>query len=238
MPEKHTNEKVTASMHFSRQVLKPRRIAKERLVGLRGSQRKVSTSDFLACLTASPKEYSTFQVLSVSWVKALASNMSHEFIQFIVHDTATNTRHRFITDRQETGDWVISTSGFAAGDIEVSNPFSWSSLSPYKDRHDLPLPLLSLAFGETKPSLSKMAELLHNISHSSPLYSPAREHCWWYAEVVFMILREQFGGKLREWPWAKYRYSFILYNTRWLKRARLVQEAKSFEQQCLKHMIY
>ncbi|RMZ89457.1 hypothetical protein DV736_g3324, partial [Chaetothyriales sp. CBS 134916] len=217
---------LTASERFSEHVLKPRRLAREQrtLSPFSHLNRKVSTSAFFEEVTASPDKYGAYQVTSVSWVKALASHMSHEFIQFVIENKATGHRMRLITDRQETGDWVITTGS----GIEAAAKFSWSALSPYKDRHNLPLPLVSLRLNDAnaRPSLIEIAKLIIEISHTAPVYNPLREHCWWYSEALFEAVRKRYSAhNIQEWPWAKYRYSFVLCNS-WVKRKTLAAEAE------------
>ena len=111
----------------------------------------------------------------MTWVKALASPLSHEYIQFILLDPLNGSRCRLITDRQEDGDWVhiVGGPGWDASAI-YSSPFppqpppppptSFPHLNHHqpaandvKDgnenasydafgHHTLPLPLLSLTF--------------------------------------------------------------------------------------------
>ena len=186
-------------------------------------------------MAASQDKYGSYRVVSVSWVKALASHMSHEFIQIVTEDTVTGRRLRLITDRQETGDWVITTE---LG-IEVASRSAWPDLSPYKDRHNLPLPLVSLSLVEsaTRPSLLDMAKLIAKISKAAPTYNPIREHCWWYCEAVFEAVRSRYDADLCEWPWAKYRYSFVLCNS-WVRRRTLAAHANAFEKMCMEETVY
>ncbi|RMZ77633.1 hypothetical protein DV738_g4324, partial [Chaetothyriales sp. CBS 135597] len=235
---RRTAGELTASERFSQHVLKPRRLAREQRTPSLFShlKRKVSTSAFFEEVMASPHKYGAYQVTSVSWVKALASHMSHEFIQFVIESKDTGHRMRLITDRQETGDWVITTES----GIETADKFSWSTLSPYKDRHNLPLPLVSLRLNDAKerPSLAEMAGLILDISKMAPVYNPLREHCWWYSEAIFEAVRKRYSVRdIQEWPWAKYRYSFVLCN-RWVKRKTLAAEAEAFEKMCMSEMIY
>ncbi|RMZ85669.1 hypothetical protein DV737_g676, partial [Chaetothyriales sp. CBS 132003] len=230
---------LTASERFSEHVLKPRRLAREQRTPNPFSHlnRKVSTSAFFEEVTASPDTYGAYQVTSVSWVKALASHMSHEFVQFVIENKTTGHRMRLITDRQETGDWVITTE---SGGVEAAAKFSWSALSPYKDRHNLPLPLVSLRLNDAnaRPSLVEMAKLIVEISQTAPVYNPLREHCWWFSEALFEAVWKRYNVRdIQEWPWAKYRYSFVLCNS-WVKRTTLAAEAEEFEKRCMNEMVY
>lgn len=135
-----------------------------------------STTSFYRFLLDSPSTTSSpasYHLTSVTWVKALASPLSHEYIQFILLDPSSGSRYRLITDRQEDGDWVhiVGGPGWDASAI-YSSPFpppqppstslpnlnhQPSSVSDVKDgtenasydaygHHTLPLPLLSLTF--------------------------------------------------------------------------------------------
>ena len=223
---------------FSTSVLKPRRLAREQrdLSLLSHLGRKLSTVDFLREVRSSVNQYSKYRVTSVSWVKALGSYMSHEFVQFVIEDAGTGHRRRLITDRQETGDWVI----IPESDVQSASGTLWPKLSPYKDRHHLPLPLVSrrLKHCSSRPGLLDIAQLLVKITNHAPSYNPIREHCWWYAEVVFETLHTQYpSGTLKEWPWAKYRYAFVLCNS-WIRRRTLAAHALDFERQCMEKLLY
>ncbi|ETN41941.1 uncharacterized protein HMPREF1541_03880 [Cyphellophora europaea CBS 101466] len=175
--------------------------------------------------------------------------MSHEFVQFVAEDTVTGERRRLIADRQETGDWVSITPN-PNDPIEMSTTFaglgsgSWSKSTPYKDRHTLPLPLVSLVFqhsnSETdpRPTLRSIAELIADVSSRCQEYNPLREHCWWFSEAVIEGAQERYEtGVLKEWDWAKYRYSFVVCN-KWIRRKVLEKAARLFEEQCLEEFAY
>lgn len=179
---------------------------------------RVSASEFLGEVSAAA-EYDSWRIVSVTWVKALASHMSHEFIQFVAEDTDSGRRTRLIADRQETGDWVSITPD-PNDPIDMSPTFNglgsglWSKSTPYKDRHTLPLPLVSLMFDtpcsgtDPRPTLRSMAELVVDISERCTEYNPLREHCWWFSEAVLEGARTRFSSaRLEEWPWHRYRYS-------------------------------
>jgi hypothetical protein len=179
---------------------------------------RVSASEFLNEVTTVAK-YNSWRVVSVTWVKALASHMSHEFIQFIAEDTETGERTRLIADRQETGDWVSITPN-PSDPMEMSTTFKglgsglWSKSTPYKDRHTLPLPLVSVNFDgpsselDSRPTLKSMAELVVEISSRCNEYNPLREHCWWFSEAVINEIRTRYpSSSLEEWDWHQYRYS-------------------------------
>ena len=196
----------------------PNKDAIERLFG---SDEQMSTKDWVHRLTESRSTCENLHITSITWVKALASPLSHEYIQFIVEDVVTGTRSRVLADRHEDGDWVF---------------LGWKE-RPY-NRHDLPLPLMSLTYRDphTRPSLLDMAKLLADVTARRP-YSILREMCWWYAEAVFDTAHTAFGGRLEEWKWASYRYSFIV-RASVLRRAELTADAEDFQKQNMQDMSY
>jgi hypothetical protein len=212
------------------------RLAEEKGLGLFASlPERLSTINFLERINDS-SEYANQRVISVTWVKALASHMSHEFLQFVVEDVSTGRRGRLLSDRQETGDWILVPE---PGESTSSKP-SWRELSAQKRRHSLPLPLVSVMFEEprARPTLLAMAKLLVETTNRCPEYNPLREMCWWYAEAVIDSAQMAFQGtRTREWRWAKYRYSFVLCNN-WIKRKTLEKDAEEFEQYCSREFVY
>lgn len=212
-----------AGARFSSSYLRPRRLRRESATenAFAHLGYRVSTSDFLEEVTASGT-YDSWRVVSLTWVKALASHMSHEFVQIIAEDTLTGERTRLIADRQETGDWVSITPN-PNDPPEMSNTFAglgsglWSKSTPYKDRHTLPLPLVSLVFdacsvaSDPRPTLKSMAELIFSVSKRCSEYNPLREHCWWFSETILEEARATYShARLEEWPWAKYRYRSVM----------------------------
>lgn len=196
---------------------------------------RLSTLDFLAHVSLA-EDYSHYRVISMTWVKALASHMSHEFVQFVVEDPLTGRRDRLLSDRQETGDWIIVPEP----NTSTSSKIPWQQMTPYKRRHTLPLPLVSLTFDNprTRPTLLQIARLFAEVTESCPQYSAAREMCWWYCEIAIENAHEAFSDTtLREWKWAKWRYSFILCNN-WIRRRNLERDAEDFEVSCSREMVY
>jgi hypothetical protein len=192
-------------------------------------------------------DYARWKVKSITWVKALASHMSHEFVQFVVQNVETGESRRLIADRQETGDWISIMSN-PNGPIEMSDmftglaegtPASEGQTTPYTDRHMLPLPLVSVVFSSVRqaPDLMRMAALLSNVSSRRKDYNPLREHCWWFSENVILEAAALPTAQLMEWPWSRWRYSFVIVN-KWVRRHRLELAAKQFEQHCLREFEY
>ncbi|KPI38546.1 uncharacterized protein AB675_4167 [Cyphellophora attinorum] len=192
-------------------------------------------------------DYSRWKVTSVTWVKALASHMSHEFVQFVVHNVETGERCRMIADRQETGDWIRIMSN-PNGPIEMSDmftglasgtPASQGQRTPYTDRHMLPLPLVSVVFKSLleAPNLRRMAHLLSEVSSRRKEYNPLREHCWWFSENVIFEASTVPTAQLKEWPWSRWRYSFVIVN-KYIRRHRLEVAARQFEEHCLREFEY
>lgn len=196
---------------------------------------RLSTIDFLEEVRLSNR-YIHHRVVSTTWVKALASHMSHEFLQFVVEDTRSGRRERLLSDRQETGDWVMIPEPTTS----TSSKIPWQQMTPYKRRHTLPLPLVSVTFDNpvSRPNLLAMAELLADTTNQCPEYNALREMCWWFAEAVIDSARERFDDtSVKEWRWAKFRYSFIVCNN-WVRRRTLEQDAGEFETKCARDMVF
>lgn len=186
---------------------------------------RLSTVDWRARALSHSEQFSTYEVVSMTWVKALASPFSHEFIQFIVEDSKTGQRTRIAVGREETGDWVICG-------------WNWTSGDPPSPHYTLPLPLLSLVFHASKrPDMGAISRLLAKVSEKKPDYNLIREMCWWYAETIFEEMNSRYGGSIKEWKWSKYRYSFIV-KTGIFRRKVLTEHAKDFRYQIANEMQY
>ena len=190
-----------------------------------GRYEKIPTTEWYSMLSASSPAYENCRVVSLTWVKALASPLSHEFVQFVVEDTQTGMRSRVIADRQETGDWVFVG-------------WNWASNKDISDRHSLPLPLLSVTYEEpqSRPYLLSFAKVLADVTNRHP-YRVMREMCWWYAEAVLETARTKYGGRLEEWKWAKLRYSLVVW-TSILRRKKLATQAEEFRKRNSVEMSY
>lgn len=190
------------------------------------NNRRFSTKDWLANILEQPEAFKHLKVTSITWIKALASPFSHEFLQFIVEDSITGKRTRVAAGREETGDWVLVGWNWASGDTP-------------SDHYNLPLPLLSVTFNDPqhRPDMQSLAHVLAGITERQPAYKFRREMCWWYAERVLEVMHEQFGGKVKEWEWARYRYSFIV-KTSFIRRKVLTAHAESFKKQLADGMAF
>jgi hypothetical protein len=187
---------------------------------------KLSTHDWLALLSTTPATPTSQRLISLTWTKALASPLSHEFIQFIIEDPLTNHRSRHLTHRHVDG-----------GDTVLLNHSPSSPSSP-SSHHRLPLPLLSLTFPATRaPSTAAFAALLVSITARKPAYSLLREMCWWHAEAVFEGAHAKWGGRVREWEFAHLRYSFVV-RTDFIRREKLVSCAERWRERCAREMVY
>ena len=186
----------------------------------------LSTTDWFHRLSATPSMYESLQIVSMTWVKGLASPLSHEFVQFVVEDTKSGTRYRLVADRHENGDWVIVG-------------WDWASGKSPLDRHSLPLPLVSLTFNDarSRPNVSSIGKVLADVTARRPGYNIMKEMCWWYAEAVVEAAHAKFGGELKEWKWSRFRYSFIV-RTNVLRRETLASEAEEFEKQNAEEMSF
>lgn len=185
---------------------------------------KLSTTDWLARISASPTTYAHHRLISLTWTKALGSPLSHEFIQFILEDTCTGRRSRHLTHRHVDG-----------GD-SVLLGFDWTSGKEPSQHHALPLPLLSLMFHDG-PRVADFANALVEITNRKPEYSLLREMCWWHAEAVFEACHERYGGRIKEWDFAHLRYSFVV-KTNVIKREKLVRHAEEFRALNTKELCY
>ncbi|KAJ4514819.1 hypothetical protein HRR83_003269 [Exophiala dermatitidis] len=192
------------------------------------SYQKLSTSSWLEAIQAQPDQYRNCRIQSISWIKALASPFSHEFIQFIVEDSVSGERTRVVAGREDSGDWVYVG-------------WNWQSGQVPNDHYILPLPLLTLTFGcETGgrlPDVRSLAKVLASTTERQPYYTFHREMCWWYAETVFDGMFSKYGGSVKEWEWAKYRYSFIV-KTSLLRRRVLTEHAERFKSELMEGMEY
>ncbi len=190
-----------------------------------GTYAKISTSE----LCAAVKEVSGLhevKIKKVTWVKALASPLSHEYIQFIVEHGYSGRRHRLVVERSDWGDLV--TVGW-----------DWCSGEYASHHHILPLPLLTLSF-EACSSPPSMCDFAHILSETSSTqgYRLLREMCWWFAEKVFVRTAQEFhGGIVTQWPHASLRYSFVV-RTEWIKRPELARAAEEFRKQNTEELRY
>ncbi|OAL33609.1 hypothetical protein AYO20_07116 [Fonsecaea nubica] len=187
---------------------------------------RFSTKAWLETLLQDPAEHKNLKVNSITWIKALASPFSHEFIQFIVEDSVSGQRTRVAAGREETGDWVLVG-------------WNWASGNTPSDHYKLPLPLLTVTFDDVdkRPDLQSLAHVLSATTEKHPAYKFRREMCWWYAETVLEVMHEQFGGKVKEWEWSRYRYSFIV-KTSFIRRKVLTKHAELFKRQLAEEMSY
>ncbi|ETI29064.1 hypothetical protein G647_01517 [Cladophialophora carrionii CBS 160.54] len=196
------------------------------LPGIFKNFKRFSTREWLATMLENPDQFKNLKVNSITWIKALASPFSHEFTQFIVEDSVSGQKTRIAAGREENGDWVLVGWDWASGDTP-------------SDHYNLPLPLLSVTFDDpsTKPDLGTLAHVLASTTEKHPAYKFRREMCWWYAETVLEVMHEQFGGKVKEWEWSRYRYSFIV-KTSFIRRKVLTKHAELFRRQLAEEMSY
>jgi hypothetical protein len=182
----------------------------------------ISTIAWLAKVSASPSLFAHHRLVSLTWTKALASPLSHEFIQFVIEDNRTGHRSRHLTHRHVDG-----------GD-SVLLGFDWTTGKDPTQHHALPLPLLSLTF-DNQPKVVDFTSLLVEITKRRPEYNLLREMCWWYAEAIFEVAHARYGGRIREWDFAHLRYSFVV-RTNVIKRVKLVRHAEKFRRLNMKEM--
>ena len=197
---------------------------KDKLPDLFKSYERFSTKEWLAALLEDPDRYKHWKIRSLTWIKALASPFSHEFVQFVIEDETTGQRTRIPAGREETGDWVMSG-------------WDWTSGKAPSHHYELPMPLLSLVFDDpqSRPSVQALAKVLAATTERQPYYKFRREMCWWYAEVVLEEMHAKYGGKVKEWEWSRYRYSFIA-RTSLIRRKVLTKHAEAFKTQLAENM--
>ena len=194
-------------------------------LGFFSAYERLSTADWLKKVLVQSELISTSKVVSMTWVKALTSPFSHEFIQLIVEDSTTGQRTRIAVGREETGDWVICGWNWASGD-------------PPSHHYTLPLPLLSLDFHKSnRPDIVTVSQLFAMVTERRPEYRLSREMCWWFAETIFEEMHSRYDCSIKEWKWAKYRYSFIVV-TKLLQRRTLRKHAEAFREQIATEMHY
>lgn len=187
--------------------------------------KKLDVCAFSEALSTYPDLANTYRMSTLTWVKALASPLSHEFLQIIIEHINTGQRHRLVAERTDVGDTVMVG-------------WDWSSHEYASHHHILPLPLLSLSFESgAGPSLSQLSTILTDVSKVQS-YNLFREMCWWYAEKVFSRIAQGTPGiSIKQWPYASLRYSFVVQNE-WIKRQILVREAQKFRAMTRNQMLY
>ncbi|KAJ9503474.1 hypothetical protein H2202_000613 [Exophiala xenobiotica] len=196
------------------------------LPGLLRCYQKLSTKEWLHTLSDQASEYSNWKVCSVTWIKALASPFSHEFLQFIAEDAVTGRRSRIAAGREENGDWILVG-------------WDWASGQTPSDHYELPLPLLSLEFDhpQSRPNMLDLSQVLAAVTERQPYYRFRREMCWWYAETALEDMKTKYGGSIKEWQWSRYRYSFIV-KTSFIRRNILTKHAEAFKTQLAEGLNY
>lgn len=198
----------------------------QRLPDLLRCYQKLSTREWLHTLSDRASEYRNWKVCSITWIKALASPFSHEFLQFIAEDAVTGRRSRIAAGREENGDWVLVG-------------WDWASGQTPSDHYKLPLPLLSLEFDDPRrrPNMYDLSQVLAAITERQPYYRFRREMCWWYAETALEDMKTKYGGLVKEWQWSRYRYSFIV-KTSLIRRKVLTKHAEAFKTQLAEELSY
>lgn len=176
---------------------------------------KTDVTEFLENMSKYPGISTSYQVRTMTWVKALASPLSHEYLQVLVEHLDTGKRKRIIVERSDWGDTL--TVGW-----------NWSSPGYASHHHVLPLPLLTASFTAGHgPNLDQFCRTLSETSKIRP-YKLLREMCWWYAEKVFITTAQSYShAVVKQWPYAHLRYSFVV-RTEWIRRPQLVAAAEAF----------
>jgi hypothetical protein len=172
---------------------------------------------------------STARVHSISWIKSLSAPLSHEYIQFVALCPRSERTFRIIAERDANGDSVFVLAS------KANTPNSnIKQVREHDEQHDLPLPLISLCWShlplDSWPTVLELARVLHNVGHRRPKYNIMREHCWWFAEAVIDEMLAHRDVLVKEWPWASYRYSYIVLGKKILRRDVLLQAAREFRE--------
>ncbi|KAF3040227.1 hypothetical protein E8E11_007542 [Didymella keratinophila] len=186
-----------------------------------------STTRWAQILAASPSTYEHCRVVSLTWAKALASPLSHEFVQFIVEDERNGTRTRVFSDRidKDEPDRVILGR-------------DWSSANNPSDQKDMPMPLYSVTFDGNRPRVADFAALLAAVTARAPAYHLYNTMCWWYAKSVFDSAVARYGGQHRQWTFSRYAYTMVIWDYTVTPKYQMEDEARAFKKQNIEGMSY
>lgn len=188
---------------------------------------RISTEAWASLLTSSPATYKDCELVSLTWAKALESDLSHEFIQFIVEDKRNGVRTRVFSDRQNNDMTDSVTVGW-----------NWSGEKNPSGQKDMPLPLKSLVFDDTnRPCVVELSILLATITARAPNYNIIRM-CFWYAQSVFESAAARWGGQVKEWPFSRYAYRLVLWDYDFMSKFDMENSARQFKKQDIEGMSY
>jgi hypothetical protein len=190
------------------------------------NEQRYSTHQWADLLGSSPPDYQHYEVISLTWGKALTSDLSHEFVQFIVEDTRTGSRTRCFSERLDRDD---------PDRIIVGRDYS-TAYNP-SGQINLPMPLKSLIFHKKRPSILHLARLLSAITARAPSYNIITM-CWWYAESVFESAKAAFGGELKKWPFASFAYTMVIWQIHFWTRAEMEEQARKSKEQNVNGLSY
>ena len=128
--------------------------------------------------------YKEWSVLSVNHIKDLSSKYMHEYLHFIVENTKEQLRSCMFAERDMSGDFIY-----------VGNHKRLPSSAK-----DLPLPLRTLQFAKGKrPKVTDVLKILQITSLKGGMYKLATKNCWWYAGVVYKVLKESYIYEEQKW---------------------------------------
>jgi hypothetical protein len=190
------------------------------------NEQRYSTHQWADLLGSSPPDYQHYEVISLTWGKALTSDLSHEFVQFIVEDTRTGSRTRCFSERLDRDD---------PDRIIVGRDYS-TAYNP-SGQINLPMPLKSLIFHKKRPSILHLARLLSAITARAPSYNIITM-CWWYAESVFESAKAAFGRELKKWPFASFAYTMVIWQIHFWTRAEMEEQARKSKEQNVNGLSY
>ncbi|KAG9965953.1 hypothetical protein KCU61_g1520, partial [Aureobasidium melanogenum] len=187
-------------------------------------QVEYSTEKWFEVLDSARETYESCKVVSITTAKALGSSVFHEFVQFIVEDTNTNSRTRVFSDRTD--------SRTPPDRVIVGR--DWASPKNPSGQTDMPMPLMSLTFmPESRPCVVELAEILKNITLQGPKYGFFTKNCWWYAKLVFETAKACFATRFvyKEWPFVKYANDLAIWHGFFTSEEKMKADAYAFKKQ-------
>ncbi|KAI5994422.1 hypothetical protein EDD15DRAFT_794259 [Pisolithus albus] len=154
--------------------------------------------------------------------KKMSDGVAHEYLLFEIKFRDAGEYDSILIAERDMGDERESfVRGFSASQSceNKHRPYSssFTSLSRFKAYdiiHNVTKPspaydkmaaeldkgysLLTLSFGEIKPSVHELATLLRITSRNKPLYDAGCTQCFWFAATVFEALQRRFEGTVED----------------------------------------
>ena len=167
------------------------------------SNETVSVPQFIDYLNKHADVYNGCDVLCISHVKNLKSNVLHEYLHIIIRDAARARWRRLLAERQSEQDQVII--GFWPWTALAMLPRGSSSSSSASSRSTDLLPLIMQNITVHPSSqlwLKDVARVLVEVNREAPSYNVFSKNCFWYADSVFKLLKNR--GEVYKWSWIDY----------------------------------